>query len=187
MPTVLFEGHSWRMKLRENVWEKPLTKQLPRQPASAIIDVDVPVLRIIGLRMFDRAVCPPYARSWFCRSIIHNFLYASLLMPRCPVTVVQRYRSIIYNLLYASLLMPRCPVTVVQRYRSIIHNLLYASLLMPRCPVTVVQRYRDGVDMQPLVPLVFHNLPSLYPPSFRRNDFFILECGMVWERQVCCS
>ena len=25
--------------------------------------------------------------------------------------------------------------------------------------------------MQPLVPLVFHNLPSLYPPSFR---FFIL-------------
>ena len=24
--------------------------------------------------------------------------------------------------------------------------------------------------MQPLVPLVFHNLPSLYPPSFRRND-----------------
>ena len=25
--------------------------------------------------------------------------------------------------------------------------------------------------MQPLVPLVFHNLPSLYPPSFRRNDF----------------
>ena len=27
--------------------------------------------------------------------------------------------------------------------------------------------------MQPLVPLVFHNLPSLYPPSFRRNDFFI--------------
>ena len=23
--------------------------------------------------------------------------------------------------------------------------------------------------MQPLVPLVFHNLPSLYPPSFRRN------------------
>ena len=28
--------------------------------------------------------------------------------------------------------------------------------------------------MRPLVPLVFHNLPSLYPPSFRRNDFFIL-------------
>ena len=26
--------------------------------------------------------------------------------------------------------------------------------------------------MQPLVPLVFHNLPSLYPPSFRRNDFY---------------
>ena len=28
--------------------------------------------------------------------------------------------------------------------------------------------------MQPLVPLVFHNLPSLYPPSFRRNDFLYL-------------
>ena len=28
--------------------------------------------------------------------------------------------------------------------------------------------------MQPLVPLVFHNLPSLHPPSFRRNDFLYL-------------
>ena len=28
--------------------------------------------------------------------------------------------------------------------------------------------------MQPLVPLVFNNLPSLYPPSFRRNDFLYL-------------
>ena len=28
--------------------------------------------------------------------------------------------------------------------------------------------------MQPLVFLVFHNLPSLYPPSFRRNDFSYL-------------
>ena len=28
--------------------------------------------------------------------------------------------------------------------------------------------------MQPLVPLVFHSLPSLYPPSFRRNDFLYL-------------
>ena len=24
-----------------------------------------PMLRIIGLRMFARAVCPPYVRSWF--------------------------------------------------------------------------------------------------------------------------
>ena len=28
--------------------------------------------------------------------------------------------------------------------------------------------------MQPLVPLVFHSLPSLHPPSFRRNDFLYL-------------
>ena len=28
--------------------------------------------------------------------------------------------------------------------------------------------------MQPLVTLVFHNLPSLYPTSFRRNDFLYL-------------
>ena len=28
--------------------------------------------------------------------------------------------------------------------------------------------------MQPLVPLIFHNLPSLYPPSFRRNVFLYL-------------
>ena len=28
--------------------------------------------------------------------------------------------------------------------------------------------------MQPLVPLVFHNLPSLYPPSFRINDFLFI-------------
>ena len=28
--------------------------------------------------------------------------------------------------------------------------------------------------MQPLVPLVFHNLPSLYPPSFKRNEFLYL-------------
>ena len=33
---------------------------------------------------------------------------------------------------------------------------------MPHCPVTV-DIGRDGVYMQPLVPLVFHNLPSLYP------------------------
>ena len=38
------------------------------------------------------------------------------------------------------------------------------------------QRYRDGVwnSMDgdgSLVSLVFHNLPSLYPSSFRRNDF----------------
>ena len=31
--------------------------------------------------------------------------------------------------------------------------------------------------MQPLVALVLHNLPSLYPPSFRINDFFILIFG----------
>ena len=30
--------------------------------------------------------------------------------------------------------------------------------------------------MQPRVPLVFHNLPSLYPPSFRRN---LLYCFLV--------
>ena len=37
--------------------------------------------------------------------------------------------------------------------------------------------------MQPLVPLVFHNLPSLYPPSFRRNDFlyFIINSDGVEE------
>ena len=28
--------------------------------------------------------------------------------------------------------------------------------------ITVVQTFKDGVYMQPLVPLVFHNLPSLY-------------------------
>ena len=32
----------------------------------------------------------------------------------------------------------------------------------------------EARGMQPLVPLVFHNLPSLYPPSFRRNDFLYL-------------
>ena len=43
--------------------------------------------------------------------------------------------------------------------------ILLIAFLMPHCPVTVVQRYRDG-GMRPLVPLVFHNLPSLYHPSF---------------------
>ena len=40
-------------------------------------------------------------------------------------------------------------------------SLLLIAFLMPHCPVTVVERYRDGVYMQPLFPLVFHNLPSL--------------------------
>ena len=48
------------------------------------------------------------------------------------------------------------------------------AFLMPHCPVTVVQW-----GMQPLVPLVFHNLPSLYPPSFRRNDFISDHLPMV--------
>ena len=55
-------------------------------------------------------------------------------------------------------------------YRTVRHekrgiatpSLLLIAFLMPHCPVTVVQRYRDG-GMQPLVPLVFHNLPPLYP------------------------
>ena len=45
--------------------------------------------------------------------------------------------------------------------------------------------------MQPLVPLVFHNLPPLYPPSFRRNDFFtcftdfwLCQCTMCKKRFV---
>ena len=63
-----------------------------------------------------------------------------------------------------------CYRTARQEKRGII---LLIAFLMPHCPVTVVQRYRDG-GMQPLVPLVFHNLPSLYPPSFRRNDFLYL-------------
>ena len=62
------------------------------------------------------------------------------------------------------------PISLYNCYRTVRHEkryisgvAIYASLLMPHCPVTVVQRYRDG-GMQPLVPLVFHNLPSLYPP-----------------------
>ena len=43
---------------------------------------------------------------------------------------------------------------------------------MPHCPVTVVQRYRDWVCMQPLVPLVFHNLPSLYPLQLEEMIFY---------------
>ena len=31
-----------------------------------------------------------------------------------------------------------------------------------------------GMGYGTLVSLVFHNLPSLYPSSFCRNDFFIL-------------
>ena len=64
------------------------------------------------------------------------------------------------------------PISLYNCYRTVRHEKRYirssyASLLMPHCPVTVAQRYRDGWGMQPLVPLVFHNLPSLYPPSFR--------------------
>ena len=68
------------------------------------------------------------------------------------------------------------PISLYNCYRTVRHEKRYqeyidsyASLLMPHCPVTVVQRYRDGVCS-----LVFHNLPSLYPPSFRRNDFLYL-------------
>ena len=45
--------------------------------------------------------------------------------------------------------------------------------------------------MQPLVPLVFHNLPSLYLPSFRRNgDIAVSSClGVQSPRptHVACS
>ena len=44
--------------------------------------------------------------------------------------------------------------------------ILLIAFLMPHCPVTVVQRYRDGVCSL--------NLPSIYPPSFRRNDFLYI-------------
>ena len=38
--------------------------------------------------------------------------------------------------------------------------------------------------MQPLVPLVFHNLPSLYPPSFRRNDFlYFIQCTRCSDKR----
>ena len=73
------------------------------------------------------------------------------------------------------------PISLYNCYRTVRHEkrgiaiyILLIAFLLPHCPVTVVQRYRDGVYMQPLVPLVFHNLPSLYPPSFRRNDFLYL-------------
>ena len=39
--------------------------------------------------------------------------------------------------------------------------------------------------MQPLVPLVFHNLPSLYPPS---NDFLTKDCPrqyIIMGRYLC--
>ena len=66
-----------------------------------------------------------------------------------------------------------CYRTVRHEKRGIASYSRYIAFLMPHGPVTVVQRYRDGVYMQPLVPLVFHNLPSLYiSPSFRRNDFY---------------
>ena len=58
------------------------------------------------------------------------------------------------------------PISLYNCYRTVRHekryqeyNYSYAS----HCPVTVVQRYMLGWGMQPLVPLVFHNLPSLYP------------------------
>ena len=65
------------------------------------------------------------------------------------------------------------PISLYNCYRTVRHEkrgiaILLIAFLMPHCPVIVVQRYRDG----PLVPLVFHNLPSIYPPSFRRNDFY---------------
>ena len=46
--------------------------------------------------------------------------------------------------------------------------------------------------MQPLVPLVFHNMPSLYPPSFRRNDFLYLynndeDDGFIYSPIECSS
>ena len=51
----------------------------------------------------------------------------------------------------------------------------HASLSCNSC--TKIQ----GWNMQPLVPLVFHNLPSLYPPSFRRNDFYTSYFSLAFE------
>ena len=76
---------------------------------------------------------------------------------------------------------PCIPVSLYNCYRTVKHeksgiatpSLLLIAFLMPHCLVTVVQRYWDAWGMQPLVPLVF-NLPSLHPPSFRRNDFLYL-------------
>ena len=70
--------------------------------------------------------------------------------------------------------MANCEKQVEQEAAYIPHPYIFIQLLgmrktliiMPHCPVTVVQRYRDGVYTQPLVPLVFHNLPSVYRRNF---------------------
>ena len=61
------------------------------------------------------------------------------------------------------------PISLYNCYRTVRHEkrgiaiiILLIAFLMPHCPVTVVQRYRDGV------------LPSLYPPSFRRNFILVV-------------
>ena len=54
------------------------------------------------------------------------------------------------------------PISLYNCYRTVRHDLI--TFLMPHSPVNVVYT-KDGVcTMQPLAPLLFHNLPSLYPP-----------------------
>ena len=54
------------------------------------------------------------------------------------------------------------PISLYNCYRTVRHEKRGRATPSDsvHCPVTVVQRYRDGVYMQPLVPLVFHNLPG---------------------------
>ena len=65
------------------------------------------------------------------------------------------------------------PISLYNCYRIVRHEKHYQEYIaMPLFSCL----YKDigGWCMQSLIPLVFHNLPSLYPPSFRRNDVLLI-------------
>ena len=71
------------------------------------------------------------------------------------------------------------PISLYNCYRTVRHEKRYQEYielcLSPLASLSCNSCTKiKGWGMQPLVPLVFHNLPSLYPPSFRRNDFLYL-------------
>ena len=83
----------------------------------------------------------------------YNYSYASLLMPHCPVTVVQRYRDGVCSLLFHLFFIichPYIPLHLVF-YTCFTH-----FLTVPNAPSKTMLEYRCKKEM--LIPLMQHAL-----------------------------
>ena len=73
--------------------------------------------------------------------------YASLLMPHCPVTVVQRYRDGVCSLLFHLFFIILPPLYPPSFRRNDFLYLLYPFLTVPNAPSKTMLEYRCKKEM----------------------------------------